>query len=56
LLFFSLGGEARLRSLLETADFRDVEICDGSPSAGSPGQAFISLLEEVRRAVREKMR
>jgi hypothetical protein len=65
----SLGGEARLRSVSEAADFRDVEIATEAhrfvmPSfdayfapyeqgAGSPGQAFISLPEEVRRAVRE---
>jgi len=69
---FSLGDEARLRSLFEAADFRNVEFATEShrfvmPSfdayfepyergAGSPGQAFVSLSEEVRRAVREEVR
>jgi SAM-dependent methyltransferase len=67
---FSLGGEARLRSLFEAADFRDVEIATEAhrfvmPSfdayftpyeqgAGSPGQAFISLPEEVHSAARPR--
>jgi ubiquinone/menaquinone biosynthesis C-methylase UbiE len=69
---FSLGDAARLRSLFDAADFRDVEFATEShrfvmPSfdayfepyeqgAGSPGQAFISLPEEIRRAVREEVR
>ena len=59
---FSLGDEGELRSLFETADFRDVEITTEAhrfvlPSfeayfepfeqgAGSPGQAFVSLPEK----------
>jgi 8-oxo-dGTP pyrophosphatase MutT (NUDIX family) len=62
----------KLRSLFETANFRDVEITTQSkvftlPSfdtyfapieqgAGSPGQAFVSLPEAARRAVREEVR
>ena len=69
---FSLGNEMKLRSLFETANFRDVEITTQSkvftlPSfdtyfapieqgAGSPGQAFVSLPEAARRAVREEIR
>jgi ubiquinone/menaquinone biosynthesis C-methylase UbiE len=69
---FSLGDVARLRSLFEAADFRDVEFAMEAhrfvmPSfdayfepyeqgAGSPGQAFVSLPEEIRRAVREEVR
>jgi len=69
---FSLGDETKLRSLFEAADFRDVEITTeihrfALPSfdayfgpieqgAGSPGQAFVSLPEEARRAVREEVR
>jgi SAM-dependent methyltransferase len=69
---FSLGDKSKLRSLFEAAQFRDVEITTEShrftlPSfeayfkpfeqgAGSPGQAFISLPEEARRAVREEVR
>jgi hypothetical protein len=69
---FSLGDEMKLRSLLEVADFRDVEITTEMhrfvlPSfdayfepfekgAGSPGQAFVSLSAEARKAVREEVR
>jgi hypothetical protein len=69
---FSLGGEAKLTSLFEAADFGDVEItterhCFVLPSfdayfepieqgAGSPGQAYVSLPEETRRAVCEEVR
>jgi ubiquinone/menaquinone biosynthesis C-methylase UbiE len=69
---FSLGDKSKLRSLFEAAHFRDVEITTEThrftlPSfdayfkpfeqgAGSPGQAFISLPEEARRAVREEVR
>lgn len=69
---FSLGGEAKLKSLFEAADFRDVEITTERhrfvlPSfdayfepfeqgAGSPGQAYVSLAEETRRVVREEVR
>ena len=69
---FSLGDETKLKSLFEAADFRDVEITTEShrfvlPSfdayfgpfeqgAGSPGQAYVSLSEESRRAVREEVR
>jgi ubiquinone/menaquinone biosynthesis C-methylase UbiE len=69
---FSLGDKLKLRSLLEAAHFQDVEITTEShrftlPSfdayfkpfeqgAGSPGQAFISLPEEARSAVREEVR
>jgi ubiquinone/menaquinone biosynthesis C-methylase UbiE len=68
---FSLGDEMRLRSLFEAADFRDVEITTEAhrfvlPSfdayflpfergGGSPGQAFISLSVEARKAVREEV-
>jgi hypothetical protein len=60
-----------LRSLFEAADFRDVEITTEAhrfvlPSfdayflpfergGGSPGQAFISLSVEARKAVREEV-
>lgn len=69
---FSLGDEMKLRSLFEAAEFRDVEITTQTrvftlPSfdayfapfeqgAGSPGQAFISLPEAARRAVRDELR
>jgi ubiquinone/menaquinone biosynthesis C-methylase UbiE len=69
---FSLGGEKKLRSLFEAADFRDVEITTQvhrfvlpsfnayfepvEQGAGSPGQAFVSLPEEARIAVREEVR
>ena len=68
---FSLGDEMKLRSLFEAANFRDVEITTETHSftlpsfdvyfapfeqgAGSPGQAFISLPETARRAVREEV-
>ena len=69
---FSLGNELKLRSLFERANFRDVQITTQTrtfklPSfdayfapiergAGSPGQAFVSLPDAVRRAVREELR
>ena len=69
---FSLGDETKLKSLFEAADLRDVEITTEShrfvlPSfdayfgpfeqgAGSPGQAYVSLSKEIRRAVREEVR
>jgi hypothetical protein len=69
---FSLGDETKLKSLFEAADFRNVEIATEMHSfilpsfddyfepfgqgAGSPGQALVSLPEEVRRAVREEVR
>src|SRR5258708_14938067 len=69
---FSLGGEAKLKSLFEAADLGDVEITTERhrfvlPSfdayfepfeqgAGSPGQAYVSLAEETRRTVREEVR
>jgi ubiquinone/menaquinone biosynthesis C-methylase UbiE len=69
---FSLGNEMKLRSLFESAGFRDVEIATEThrfalPSfaayfepfeqgAGSPGQAFVSLPQEARFAVREEVR
>jgi ubiquinone/menaquinone biosynthesis C-methylase UbiE len=68
---FSLGDEAKLRSMFDAANFKDVEITTQArvftlPSfdeyfepieqgAGSPGQAFVSLPETTRRAVREKL-
>jgi ubiquinone/menaquinone biosynthesis C-methylase UbiE len=69
---FSLGGEARLRSLFEGAGFRDVETATEAhrfvlPSfkayfepfeqgGGSSGQAYVVLPEAERRAVREEVR
>ena len=69
---FSLGDERKLRSLFEAAAFRGVEITTeihrfALPSfyayfkpfkqgAGSPGQAFVSLSEDARHAVREEVR
>jgi ubiquinone/menaquinone biosynthesis C-methylase UbiE len=69
---FSLGDEKKLRSLFEAAGFKDVEVTTeihrfAMPSfdayfkpfeqgAGSPGQAFVSLSEDARRAVREEVR
>lgn len=69
---FSLGDEKKLRSLFEAAAFRDVEITTEihrfvlpsfdayfkpfAQGGGSPGQAFISLPEDVRHAVREDVR
>jgi hypothetical protein len=69
---FSLGDETKLKSLFEAAGFKDVEITTEThrfvlPSfeayfepfeqgAGSPGQAFVSLPEDVRHAVREEVR
>ena len=66
---FSLGDETKLRSMFEAARFRNVEITTQTkvftlPSfnayfepveqgGGSPGQAFISLPEAARHAVRE---
>jgi len=69
---FSLGDEKKLRSLFESTGFQDVEIATEAhrfvlPSfnayfdpveqgAGSPGQAFVSLSEDARLAVREELR
>jgi ubiquinone/menaquinone biosynthesis C-methylase UbiE len=69
---FSLGEEARLRSLFEAAGFRDVETTTEAhgfvlPSfeayfepfeqgGGSSGQAYLMLSEAERRAVREEVR
>lgn len=69
---FSLGDEKKLRSLFEAAAFRDVEITTEihrfalssfdayfkpvEQGAGSPGQAFVSLSEDARHAVREEVR
>jgi ubiquinone/menaquinone biosynthesis C-methylase UbiE len=69
---FSLGDAARLRSLFEAAGFRDVEITTEIhrftlPSfdayfgpfergGGSSGQAYVTLTEAVRGAVRDEMR
>jgi hypothetical protein len=69
---FSLGNEARLRSLFEGAGFRDVETSTEAhrfvlPSfetyfapfergGGSSGQAYVALPEAERRAVREEVR
>jgi ubiquinone/menaquinone biosynthesis C-methylase UbiE len=69
---FSLGNEVKLRSLFADANFRDVEVTTQTkiftlPSfdtyfepieqgAGSSGQAFVSLPEAARRAVREELR
>jgi ubiquinone/menaquinone biosynthesis C-methylase UbiE len=69
---FSLGDEKKLRSLFEAAYFWDVEIATQvhrfvlpsfnayfepvEQGAGSPGQAFVSLPEEARIAVREEVR
>jgi ubiquinone/menaquinone biosynthesis C-methylase UbiE len=69
---FSLGDEERLRSLLGAAGFRDVEVATEvyqfvvpsfdayfepyEQGAGSPGQAYVALPEETRRAVREEVR
>jgi ubiquinone/menaquinone biosynthesis C-methylase UbiE len=69
---FSLGDDARLRSLFEGAGFRDVEVTTEAhrfvlPSfeayfepfeqgGGSSGQAYVLLSEKERRAVREEVR
>jgi hypothetical protein len=69
---FSLGDEERLRSLFEGAGFRDVQTTTEAhrfvlPSfeayfepfergGGSSGQAYLTLPEAVRRAVREEVR
>lgn len=69
---FSLGDEARLRSLFAEAGFEQVEMTTatrtfGLPSFdeyfdhvergwGSAGQVFVSLAEEIKRAVREEVR
>jgi len=69
---FSLGDEARLRSLFEEAGFVDIEVATevhrfGVPSfdayfgpieqgASAAGQAYVALPEEVRGAVREEVR
>jgi hypothetical protein len=69
---FSLGDQARLRTLFEAAGFQDVEVSTESrrfpeqsfetyfeqfeQGWGSPGQIYVSLPEETRRAVREDVR
>jgi ubiquinone/menaquinone biosynthesis C-methylase UbiE len=69
---FSLGDEARLRSLFERAGFRDVETTTEAhsfvlpsfeayfepfePGGASSGQAYLGLPEAERRAVREEVR
>jgi ubiquinone/menaquinone biosynthesis C-methylase UbiE len=69
---FSLGEESRLRALFEAAGFQDVEVSTEShrfpvrnfetyfeqfeQGWGSPGQTYVSLPEEIRRAVREDVR
>ncbi len=69
---FSIGDEARLRSLFDGAGFRDVETTTEAhrfvfPSfeayfepfergGGSSGQAYVALPEAERRAVREEVR
>jgi len=69
---FSLGDEARLRSLFEGAGFRDIESTTQThrfvlPSfeayfgpfeqgGGSSGQAYVVLPEAERRAVRDEVR
>lgn len=66
---FSIGGEMKLRALFEDAGFIDVEITTENhrfilPSfdayfgpfengAGAPGQAYLSLPEHARKAVRQ---
>jgi hypothetical protein len=57
LLFFSLGGGARLRSLSEATDFRDVEITTETHRFALPFfDAYFASYEQVRRAVREEVR
>jgi len=69
---FSLGDEVKLKSLFEAANFRDVEITTETRSfalpsfdayfapieqgGGHSGQAFVSLPDAARRAVREEVR
>jgi ubiquinone/menaquinone biosynthesis C-methylase UbiE len=69
---FSLGEESRLRALFEAAGFQDVEVSTEShrfpvrnfetyfeqfeQGWGSPGQTYVSLPKEIRRAVREDVR
>ena len=69
---FSLGDEAHLRGLFEQAGFRDVEVFTQVKHAsfpsfaayfepvekggGSPGQAYLGLPQETRRAVREEVK
>jgi ubiquinone/menaquinone biosynthesis C-methylase UbiE len=69
---FSLGDEARLRALFEAAGFREVETATEKLSvefpsfdayfggieqgAGNVGQEYVALPEDIRRAVREKVR
>jgi ubiquinone/menaquinone biosynthesis C-methylase UbiE len=69
---FSIGDESKLMSLFEGAGFHDIRIVTEThrflqPSfetyfepfekgAGSPGQAFVSLPPDARRAVREVVR
>ena len=71
-LVFSLGDKKKLGSLFEGAGFRDVDIATEvhrfvlpsfntyfepfEKGAGSPGQAFVSLPEAARHAVREEVR
>ncbi|MCW8088461.1 class I SAM-dependent methyltransferase [Sabulicella glaciei] len=70
--FFALGDEAPLRSLFEGAGFGDVSVATETHrfefssfdayfgpferGGGSTGQAFLTLAEEQRQAVREEMR
>jgi ubiquinone/menaquinone biosynthesis C-methylase UbiE len=69
---FSLGDEARLRSLFEAAGFHDIDMTTRSHRFHHPsfdayfaqyergwdaaGQAYLAQPEEIRRAVREDMR
>ena len=69
---FSLGEEAKLRKLFGAAGFHDVEISSETHRFpvrsfeayfeqfergwGSPGQTYVSLPEDIRRAVREDVR
>lgn len=69
---FSLGDEAKLRKLFGAAGFHDVDVSSQSHRFpvqsfevyfeqfergwGSPGQTYVSLPEDVRRAVREDVR
>jgi ubiquinone/menaquinone biosynthesis C-methylase UbiE len=70
--FFSLGGESKLRTLLEKAGFADVEVATASLSftfpsfdayfepyergGGAGGQAYIALPDKLRRTVRDEVR
>ena len=69
---FSLGDEARLRTLFEAAGFRDIELVLHSHRFSHPsfeayfeqyergwdaqGQAYLALREKIRQAVREDIR